>query len=453
MKGGPVFWRGVWGRYYNFTMKMPDPRKLSLHARFVLGLGTVLLPFLLVAAVGLFHLLPRLTEPMEKIVEEIVEETESIRHLQIALLMAAMPVHDYLIGGDPAEQKQFVLSRRRVEQAFEKARAVPFGLEQERTAVQSAWEEWQQVQRLGEELLQFRSPVGNPAAAATMKRFDAHFHRAVALLDQVYDLAHREIDEELVAARAARTQSIWITFGAFALALAVSLVGGWLLSRYVVSAVNELRQGAKRLARGELTHRVTLARNDELGELAAAFDVMAERLEESQKKLRELAIHDSLTGLINHLEFLRRLEEEVERARRYRRPLALLMLDIDHFKNVNDTYGHLAGDEVLRTLAARLKAELRPADQAARYGGEEFAVILPETAVAGALELAERLRAAASASAIAPGQAVNLTVSIGVAAFPEDAETDKALLAAADGALYAAKQAGRNRVCRYTPPS
>lgn len=246
--------------------------------------------------------------------------------------MAAMPVHDYLIGGDPAEQKQFVLSRSRVEQAFEKARAVPFGLEQERTAVQSAWEEWQQAQRLGEELLQFRSPAGNPAAAATMKRFDAHFHRAVALFDQVYDLARREIDEDLLTARTARTQTIWITFGAFALALMVSLVVGLLLSRYVILAVEELRQGAKRLAGGELAHRVALARNDELGELAAAFDVMAERLEENRKALQELAIRDGLTGLINHREFWRRLEEEAERARRYRRPLALLMLDIDHFK-------------------------------------------------------------------------------------------------------------------------
>ena len=164
---------------------------------------------------------------------------------------------------------------------------------------------------------------------------------------------------------------------------------------------------------------------------------------------QEQARTDTLTGLFNHREFQHRLEQEIERFRRYRRPLSLLMLDIDHFKAVNDTYGHPAGDEVLRTLAVLIRQALRPADQPARYGGEEFAVILPETPTASAHALAERLRSAIAAAPVAlgTGATLDLTVSIGVAGCPEDANTGPALVAAADRALYAAKNAGRNCVC------
>lgn len=160
---------------------------------------------------------------------------------------------------------------------------------------------------------------------------------------------------------------------------------------------------------------------------------------------------DTLTGLCNRREFERRLREEVERSRRYGRPLSLLLLDVDHFKVINDTHGHLVGDEVLRAAAGRIRQVLRPIDQAARYGGEEFAMILPETEGAGACALAERIRAAIAAQPFATGGApsVDLTVSIGIATCPEHADRDQALLAAADQALYAAKQTGRNRVCTH----
>jgi diguanylate cyclase (GGDEF)-like protein len=128
------------------------------------------------------------------------------------------------------------------------------------------------------------------------------------------------------------------------------------------------------------------------------------------------------------------------------------MLDIDHFKIVNDTCGHLAGDEALRQFSALIHREVRPVDQVARYGGEEFVIVLPETGGPGALAVAERMRdiIATSMITIAPRQVVNLTVSIGVASYPEDAESEERLIGAADQALYAAKQAGRNRACRWS---
>ena len=170
-------------------------------------------------------------------------------------------------------------------------------------------------------------------------------------------------------------------------------------------------------------------------------------------KMQELARTDALTGLNNRGEFQRQLKEEEERSRRYNRSFSLLILDIDHFKTVNDSYGHQAGDEVLRALAARLREQNRPVDHAARYGGDELVVILPETTNDGALALAERLRTAVADTAIpiTEGRTISVTISIGVATFPADAGSETALIAAADKALYAAKQGGRNRISGYEP--
>jgi two-component system cell cycle response regulator len=146
-----------------------------------------------------------------------------------------------------------------------------------------------------------------------------------------------------------------------------------------------------------------------------------------------------------------RLTEELERARRYSLDLALLIVDLDHFKTVNDSYGHLVGDEVLRGVSAMLQREARAVDVVARYGGEEFVVILPETAAEGAIALAERIRERVCNSPPIPGGEygwLRVTVSIGVATVPTShANSPEELISLADQALYRAKAGGRNRVC------
>ncbi|MBI3620715.1 MAG: diguanylate cyclase [Nitrospirae bacterium] len=166
---------------------------------------------------------------------------------------------------------------------------------------------------------------------------------------------------------------------------------------------------------------------------------------------QELAVTDGLTGLFNHREFQRRLNDEMERNQRYGHPFSLLLVDIDHFKLVNDHHGHLAGDAVLRALAGSIQDSIRMIDIAARYGGEEIAVILPETPLEGARVVADRLRASiASLRLTVPsGQAVSCTVSVGVAVVPEDADRRERLIDAADKALYLAKWTGRNCVKTY----
>jgi diguanylate cyclase (GGDEF)-like protein len=163
-------------------------------------------------------------------------------------------------------------------------------------------------------------------------------------------------------------------------------------------------------------------------------------LNRALQQVSTLARTDPLTTLFNRRVFDEQLSKELARALRFKRELGLLLFDLDHFKSVNDRHGHQAGDEALRTLARILSEAVRTVDTAARIGGEEFAIILPETALADALAVAERLRAAQESS----GRYT--TVSIGVASAPQHGATPESLFKSADAALYRAKDGGRNRV-------
>jgi len=198
-----------------------------------------------------------------------------------------------------------------------------------------------------------------------------------------------------------------------------------------------------------LLHLVEKARDG----LQTRFEERTLELMEANRKLRELSITDGLTGLFNHRYFMQTLESEHRRAVRYKRSLALLLLDIDHFKKVNDTYGHPCGDLVLKGFAALLKGCLRSADVAARYGGDEIAVILPETSESKASEVAEKLRRQVEKSSFEwEGNSFSLTCSIGVAAVPETKiDHWNELLDSADKSLYRAKGKGRNNVIAFTP--
>ena len=163
--------------------------------------------------------------------------------------------------------------------------------------------------------------------------------------------------------------------------------------------------------------------------------------------VEEQALIDGLTGLANRRHAEASLETELQRAGRFGGPLAFVLCDLDSFKNVNDRFGHLAGDDVLRELAGVLRETVRAVDVAARWGGEEFALILPATDAAGGAQLAERAREALEARTILTqeGVPVRVTASFGVAAFPEHGSGED-LIAAADSALYEAKNGGKNRV-------
>ncbi len=168
-----------------------------------------------------------------------------------------------------------------------------------------------------------------------------------------------------------------------------------------------------------------------------------------QGKLEHMAITDELTGLANRRFFIWQAQKEMARASRSDQPLSLLMMDIDHFKEVNDTYGHEVGDQVLKKLSSLLQSTLREGDQSGRMGGEEFAVLLPQTVSESAREIAERIRALAEGLSIPTEQGTcSVTVSVGVATRQKTTQDLEHLMRSADKAMYQAKSKGRNRVCQ-----
>jgi two-component system cell cycle response regulator len=182
------------------------------------------------------------------------------------------------------------------------------------------------------------------------------------------------------------------------------------------------------------------------------------RVDSELARTREMALQDELTGLANRRALEQMLAEEVTRALRHGRPLSIVMADVDHFKTINDTYGHRAGDEVLRELARILGQNLRSIDRAARYGGEELLVMLPETPSAEAHYVAERVRTAVEGHAFVvdpedeePPLSLHVTASLGIASLPDDADSPERLVEIADQALYDAKHQGRNRVVVHAP--
>lgn len=236
--------------------------------------------------------------------------------------------------------------------------------------------------------------------------------------------------------------------------LLIFLAQWMIMRRTILRPISALVSACRRVALGDLDYRVperqASVTYDELDSLIEAYNRMGETIQLDRERIEELATRDDLTGLLNYRAFFQRLEEEVQRSRRYRHPVSLLILDADGFKEINDRWGHPVGNQVLRHFSLRiLSSHLRSPDIAARYGGDEFALILPETDKEGGFNVARRILEATQVPLPLEGFApVMFPVSIGVATLPDDAETAAGLVTAADDAMYQAKRAGGRRAIK-----
>jgi diguanylate cyclase (GGDEF)-like protein len=183
---------------------------------------------------------------------------------------------------------------------------------------------------------------------------------------------------------------------------------------------------------------------------AGRFEAINEELRNANLRLRELSLTDELTEVGNRRNFDVRIREEINRSTRFGHSFSLLLLDLDYFKKFNDEFGHPQGDAVLRGLGALMRSMCREGDVPCRVGGEEFAFILPETGKADGLAFAERMRRGVELTIKCPDNSRPITISIGLAAFPEDGKSPEDLFRASDEALYESKNGGRNRVTAYT---
>lgn len=243
-----------------------------------------------------------------------------------------------------------------------------------------------------------------------------------------------------------------------ALLAGIGLIG-YFLGLLIVRPLGRLAKGAAKVAAGNFGVDLPVISGGEVGYLTQVFNHMVVRLREGREaldaanetlrrkneELERVSVTDGLTGLYNRRRLMEVLSDETRRSQRLKHTFAVLMVDVDHFKKYNDSFGHLAGDGVLTRVAAMLREATREVDFVARYGGEEFLVILPETGMPEALEIAERVR---SRIAEEPFPGRHMTVSIGVAEFPLHGPMPEQVIAAADEALYEAKHEGRDNVRR-----
>lgn len=285
---------------------------------------------------------------------------------------------------------------------------------------------------------------------------------------QVLGYAFVEIRLDVLA-QSQRDMVMW----ALGISAVVLLLAGLLsavIAASVIRPISNIRNQVARLRDGELHVRINVRDTGVLADLAQGINEMAERMAVTQDQLREqvmLATHelreqkeaaellarvDPLTGLSTRRAFTEMADVEIQRALRYGVPLSLIMLDLDRFKSVNDTFGHVGGDAVLIDFSHILGQEVREIDVVGRLGGEEFAVLLPNTPLDEAVAVAERMRAAVERSTVLlQGQTLRYTVSLGVAQFVPAEQSLSSFLGRADVALYRAKRQGRNRVEQAAP--
>lgn len=237
----------------------------------------------------------------------------------------------------------------------------------------------------------------------------------------------------------------------FSIAIALIMLAGLIVMlQHIMRPLKELRKGLRAVANGDLNYQVPVFSQDEVGSLVKAYNGTIHRLRYAFEQIESLATLDPLTGLSNRRVFDERIAIEAKRSRRYGHPFGLIMLDLDHFKQINDRFGHPAGDEVLRLVAKTIEAGVRETDLVARIGGEEFAVILPESKAPEVRAVAEKLRVSVEDIQFTPGDGhnnpVRITISAGAACALGRLVTTEGLVAATDAALYRSKAEGRNRV-------
>lgn len=414
--------------------------RTSIRIRLIAGLGIMLLP-LVGMGLGAFVLLEQAIQFLDEIEEEASEELLPAARLRQLLSRAYRPVKDYIIHGGQEEREEFLRLAEQIDQAFDEVLSASLDVPEEGDLLLDAQELWAKETEVTKQILMLADPAEDELAMQKMDIMDDYFDQVLSSVERANVLMLHEMESYSHVAREYFQRVYVLAIGAIAIGIVISIVAVLLIAGSILRPLQTLQTGVRRFGSGSLSHRIGQLSTDEFGELALAFDSMADRLE-------EMAARDSLTRLFNRREFLRYLTAELKRSERYHHSMALLMLDIDHFKSVNDQHGHQVGDEALKAMAARISRSVRSVDHVSRYGGEEIILILPETGRQEALSMANQLRARIENETfqLPGGLEIALTASIGVAVFPTDARTESQLVAAADAAVYEAKNEGRNCV-------
>jgi diguanylate cyclase (GGDEF)-like protein len=406
---------------------------------------TIMLVLLLLAAAAAIVGVRGVLDDVRGTARQLHLESVTVEGLRADLVDHEQIAHQ-LLGGKPVDRPGFVAAQQRISRRFDDAAAVfptANGLRATVVKAQKSWQDglktfglWGDQVRLLHGTNLDANPVYGASSDATAALLDGLEGPSLNVMDR--GLA-RDADLERIL--------IIVLIGVFGLAVAVTVYFRRRMKKDLLRPVAGMHESVLKLEAGEYDHRIEVARQDELGELAEAFNRMSGALHDSHRALTVRASHDSLTGLANRATLTERLGASFNTVSdRRARQESVLFIDIDDFKDVNDSGGHEGGDALLVELAARLSDCVRPYDLVARLGGDEFAiVVVEENGASTAVEVAERILAALRAPFVVNGARLTVSVSIGVAQRGPETVDAAELLRHADFAMYVAKGAGKGR--------
>jgi diguanylate cyclase (GGDEF)-like protein len=408
-------------------------KRTRLAHRLVRTLAAMLLPLVAAAGTGVLMFHTSIGD-LERFGEETVDESQRLELARDLLTQADDVGEDFAESADPSIGEQFDTIAAQIDRNLEDLTLM--NGDQSDDLVIAARTQWERA------FDHFETVMAKPNRTnADLDSFHDHIDEASSSLADLYSVNAREVASEVSALRANEQFQLSAALASLVLGLVLAAVLARRVRRSIATPLLLLEEAATRFGSDDLAHRVILSSDDELGNVGSAFNAMAAQLQETRNDLHHQARHDSLTALPNRALFLERLDHAISRARRRGSSLAVLYLDLDGFKAVNDTFGHEAGDELLIRVAERLRHSTREEDTVARLGGDEFAILLEEADAEGAADAADRLgRAFEAPLSIQAGDMV-IGASIGVATRGSDQALEE-LLRQADTAMYAAKTQG-----------
>ena len=407
---------------------------------------SMLLPLIILAASG-YYIYLNTVDSFDAVLDDVFLQVLPTGELRELLFQISLPVTNHLNTSNREEKEKYDKFKQHLNMMY----ADLIDINDDDASIGNknnllrSYKEWQAAEVYSDKLVLFRDQLSEQEAAELFKNFDEHLRASIKKIvlfqhktNQDIINKHNKVAKQLEDVQFLSVVSI---LAAFMVAFLIT----YFFIRNVVAPLQVIETGAEEFGGGDFHYRLAINSRNELGKLAMTFNSMADKLE-------EIATCDSLTGLLNKKEILRILEAELVRARRHAASVSVMMLDLDFFKDINDTYGHQTGDRVLVAAARMIEKHVREIDYVGRYGGEEFLVVLPATTRAESSEIAERIRhsLATTPIAVSKSEEVHLTTSIGIAIYPGDSEEQRALLSDADQALYHAKAAGRNQVVHYS---
>jgi diguanylate cyclase (GGDEF)-like protein len=409
----------------------------SLRGRLMLAALAATVP--LVVGAGLWILL--LTQSVgdyRQLAEEVVLETDQSVALLQDLDAAGTLGSRYMNTGQATQRRAFGRLAARVDLAL--GQVDRYDEEAEILGLASMERPWQRAKRY---VYAYRPGRGRE------DRFEANVTTAVAALERLMSGSQEEVEEDFATSERLARLSWVLGVAAVAVALLMAALVASRLSKGLARPLEQLTRAARSLAVGRLDHRVAIDSTAELNEVGGTFNAMAEALEAQRDELEGHAFTDSLTGLANRALFEDRTHHALDRLAGRAERVAVLVVDVDGFKLVNDGLGHSCGDALLRHAAERMARVIRPSDTLARLGADEFAVVLQNVrGLDDALGTAERLREAFRDPFVLKGSEVTVTASVGIALSTESTHDEAELLRRADLAMYRVKQNGRN-TCEF----